>query len=142
MPCYTFLDKKKAGKRMRLKWPKSQKNRKKIKRLNFQNPVFLLAKNRYFVIIAFKMLKMEVEFEYIRVRKILRNSQAQFREKLKKLGSGKTMFLTKNMYFINTQSIPKRHTLISILQLQKYILQINRVHSDEFSATAIWLTNN
>ena len=38
-------------------------NLKKITRLSFQNLVFLLAKNRYFVIIAFKMLKMEFKFK-------------------------------------------------------------------------------
>ena len=36
---------------------------KKIKRLNFQHLVFLLAKNLYFVIIALKMLKMEFKFK-------------------------------------------------------------------------------
>jgi len=44
---------------MRLKSSKSLENLKKMTRLNFQNLVFLLAKNRNFVIIAFKMLKME-----------------------------------------------------------------------------------
>ena len=39
-------------------------NLKKNTRLNFQNLVFLLAKNRYFVVIAFKMLKMEFKFKY------------------------------------------------------------------------------
>ena len=33
-------------------------------RLNFQNLVVLLAKDRYFVAIAFKMLKMEFKFKY------------------------------------------------------------------------------
>ena len=37
---------------------------KKITRLNFQNLVFLLAKYRCFVIIAFKVLEMEFKFEY------------------------------------------------------------------------------
>ena len=40
------------------------KNIKKITMLNFQNLVFLLAKNRYFVVIAFKNLKMEFKFKY------------------------------------------------------------------------------
>jgi len=40
------------------------RNRKKIARLNFQNLVFLSAKIRYFVIIAFKVLKMEFKFKY------------------------------------------------------------------------------
>ena len=44
---------------MRLKWSKSKENLKKITTLTFQYLVFLLAKNRYFIIIAFKMLKME-----------------------------------------------------------------------------------
>ena len=39
-------------------------NLKKTTRLNFQNWVLLLAKTRYFVIIAFKMLKMEFKFMY------------------------------------------------------------------------------
>jgi len=43
------------------------RNLKKMKRLNFQNFVFLLAKNRYFVIIGCKMLKMEFEFQYARL---------------------------------------------------------------------------
>ena len=38
--------------------------RKSITRLNFQNEVFLLAEHRYYIIIAFKMLKMEFKFEY------------------------------------------------------------------------------
>ena len=38
----------------------------KIRRLNFQNQVFLLAENRYFVITAFKVLKMDFKFEYTR----------------------------------------------------------------------------
>ena len=32
--------------------------------LNFQNKVFLLAKIRYFVVIAFTMLKMKFKFKY------------------------------------------------------------------------------
>ena len=36
----------------------------KIMRLIVQNLVSLLAKNQYFVIIAFKMLKMEVKVKY------------------------------------------------------------------------------
>ena len=55
--------------------------------------------NRYFVVIAFKMLKMEFKFKYtilitkvyqfsmfisVKVKKKLRKSQAQFREKLRK----------------------------------------------------------
>ena len=47
---------------MRLKWSKSRENLKKTTRLNFQ--MLLLAKNRYFVIIAFKMLGMEFKFKY------------------------------------------------------------------------------
>ena len=40
-----------------------RKSYEKITRLNFQKLVFLLAKNRIFVIIAFKMLKMEFKFK-------------------------------------------------------------------------------
>ena len=39
-------------------------NRKKIIRLNFHNLVLLLTKNRYFVVIEFKMLKVEFKFKY------------------------------------------------------------------------------
>ena len=39
-------------------------NLKKTTRLSFQNLVFSLAKNRYFVVVAFKMLKMEFKFKY------------------------------------------------------------------------------
>ena len=56
--------------KIRLKWAKSsenqkkiltksEKNLKKIVRLDFQNAVLLLGKNRYFVIIEFKTVKME-----------------------------------------------------------------------------------
>ena len=40
------------------------KNHKKITRLNFQKLLLLLAKNRYFVAIAFKIFKMEFKFKY------------------------------------------------------------------------------
>ena len=60
---YTLSYKKKVYKKITLKWSKSQENLKKITRLNFQNEVFLMAKNRYFVIIAFKMLKMQFKFK-------------------------------------------------------------------------------
>ena len=40
------------------------RKREKITRVNFQNLVFLLANNRYFVLIAFKMLRMEFIFKY------------------------------------------------------------------------------
>ena len=59
-----FFYKKKLYEKMRLKWSKSKENLKKTTRLNFQNLVFLLAKNRYFVVIAFKVLKMELKFKY------------------------------------------------------------------------------
>ena len=39
----------------------------KVTRLNFQHYVFSLAKSRYFVIIAFNMLKTEFRFEYARL---------------------------------------------------------------------------
>ena len=50
----------------------------KITRLKFHNQVFLLAKNRYFVIIAFKMLKMGLEFEYERLVKKMVTDFSQF----------------------------------------------------------------
>ena len=49
---------------MRLNWSKSSNNRKEMTRFNFQNLMFLLAKKRYFVVTAFKMLKMEFKFQY------------------------------------------------------------------------------
>ena len=52
--------KKKVYKKVGFKWPESSENRRKITRLNFQNYVFLLDKNQHYVIIAFKMLKMEL----------------------------------------------------------------------------------
>ena len=39
-------------------------NFQKTTRLNFQKLVFLMPKNRYFVIIAFKMLMMELKFRH------------------------------------------------------------------------------
>ena len=39
------------------------RNLKKIARLNLQNLVFLLVKNRYFVVIVFKIWKMEFKFK-------------------------------------------------------------------------------
>ena len=80
---------------------KSSENLQKIRRLNFQNLVSSLAKNLYFVVIAFKMLKGGVQIQVyninnefvahfsqfisVKVKKHLRKSQAQFREKLRKL---------------------------------------------------------
>ena len=70
---------------------------KKITRINFQNLVSLLDKNRYFIVISFKILKMEFklynnkgvnhssQFISVKVKKKLRKSPAQFREKLRKL---------------------------------------------------------
>ena len=49
---------------MRLKSSKSEESLKQITRLNLQTLVFLLAKNRYFVVTAFKLLKMELKFKY------------------------------------------------------------------------------
>ena len=46
------------------KWGSNGQNLKKIARLNLQNLVFLLAKKRYFFVIAFKMLEMEFKFMY------------------------------------------------------------------------------
>ena len=42
----------------------SSQNLTKITRLNFQNVVSSLAKKRYFVVIAFKMLKVEFKSKY------------------------------------------------------------------------------
>ena len=49
---------------MRLKWSKFEEIIKKITKLNFQNLASLLTKNQHFVVIALKMLKMEVKFKY------------------------------------------------------------------------------
>ena len=49
---------------MRLKWSKPQENLKKITRLNYQKLVLLMAKNWYYIIITFNMLKMEFKFKY------------------------------------------------------------------------------
>ena len=59
----------------RLKWLKSYKNLKKIIELNFQNYVFSLAKNRYFVIVALKNVKDGIQ---IRVYKINNESVTIF----------------------------------------------------------------
>ena len=44
---------------------KTLENLKKVTRLDFQNLVFLLAKIWYFVVFAFKVLKVEFKFKYI-----------------------------------------------------------------------------
>ena len=59
-----FFYRKKVYKKMRLKLSKSLENLKTITRLNFQHLVFLVAKNRYFVVIVFKILRMEFKFKY------------------------------------------------------------------------------
>ena len=76
------------------------RNLEKITRLNFQKLVFLMARNRYLVVIPFEMLNMEFILKYtilitkvnhfsqfisVKVKKNLRKFQAQFREKLRKL---------------------------------------------------------
>ena len=53
---------------MRFKWPKSLKSLKKITRLNFQNLMFLFATHGCYII-TFKMLKLELKFEHIRLAK-------------------------------------------------------------------------
>ena len=70
---------------MRLNLSKSWENRKKITRLNFQNLVFLLAKNRYFIIIAFKMLKMDFKFMYTIVITALQSISASLFQFILKL---------------------------------------------------------
>jgi len=90
------------------------RNLKEITRVNFQNLVFSLAKNRYFVVIAFKMFKDGIQIQVynitnksvshfsqfisVKVKKNLRKFQAQFREKLRKLRlRQKAGFLIKKM---------------------------------------------
>ena len=41
----------------------------KVTWLNLQNEVFLLAKNRYYLIITLKMLKIKLKIEYTRLTK-------------------------------------------------------------------------
>ena len=61
-----LLHAKKVNKKIRLKWTKSLENHKaQFRKLS----VFLLAKNRYYVIIAFKIMKMEFKFEHTRLTK-------------------------------------------------------------------------
>ena len=45
------------------------RNLKKVTKINFYNYVFLLTKNRYFVITAFKMLKLELKLEAYKISK-------------------------------------------------------------------------
>ena len=59
---YMIFYKTKVYKKMTLKWSKFYENLKKITRLNFQNLVFSLPKHRHFVVIVFKMLKVEFRF--------------------------------------------------------------------------------
>ena len=49
---------------MRLKWSKSYENLKKMKRLDFQKFVYLLAKSQYFFVIVLQMVKMEFTFKH------------------------------------------------------------------------------
>ena len=77
---------------------------------------FYRQKNRYFVVIAFKMLKMEFKFKYTilltivinhssqflseKVKKNFRKFEAQFREKLRKLRlrQNNDFLIKKNVY--------------------------------------------
>ena len=59
-----FFCKKRIYKKIKLKFSKSYENLKKITRLYFGSLVFLLAENRYYVGIKFKMLKIEFKIEY------------------------------------------------------------------------------
>jgi len=70
-------------------------------RLNFQTSLFSFAKTQNYTIITFKMLKMEFKFKYTwltkesvthcsqstsaKVKKLLRKSQVEIPEKLRKL---------------------------------------------------------
>jgi len=88
----------------------------KILSLNFQGSIFLRAKTLYYIIITFKVLKTECEFEYtrlaivekvaqfspfiwVKVDKMLRKSQAQFLEVLKNWGSGRKVFVINKRVF-------------------------------------------
>ena len=64
-PITYFFYKKKVYKKMRLKLSEYYKNCKEITRLNFSKLSVFIGQNRYFVTIAFKMLKMEFKFKYI-----------------------------------------------------------------------------
>ena len=66
---HVFLFKKVVYRQIWLKLPKSKESRKKFSWLNFQTLVVLFAKIRYYVIITFKMLLIEFNFEYARLAK-------------------------------------------------------------------------
>ena len=92
--------------------------RQSLKNNEAQFPKFcvFIARNRYFVIIAFKMLKIEFKFNInnkivtqfgqfilIKVKKNSRKSRAQFREKLRKL-----RLKQNNDFVIKSTCIPRR----------------------------------
>ena len=95
-----FFYKTNVYKKLRLKWPKSEDNPKKITRLNFQNCVFVGQKSifRHYCIqnvkdrIQIRVYKINNEsvtlFRYfisVTVTKNSRKSQAHYRKKLRKL---------------------------------------------------------
>ena len=127
---------------MRLKWSKSLDNRKKIMRHNFQKLVFVLAKNLYFVIIAFKNIKDGIQiqihninneianhfglFILVEVKKNLRKSQAQFREKIRKLRVRQNYgFLIKKTCIKKKLPLPLNHAHELLLCHALLVHQLN-----------------
>ena len=100
---YTFF----VYKKVRLKWSKSEENLKKVTRFNFQNLVF----RRYCMQNVNDGIQIRVcninnecfthcsQFISVKAKKNLRKSQAQFREKLRKLRlrQNDTFLLKKDM---------------------------------------------
>ena len=117
--CTRFFYKKKVYKEMRLKSSnlkkiarKSRGSIPKLKCVYWQKSVF--------VVIAFKLIKMEFKFKIIKdslhhsrqfislkVKKNLRKSQAQFREKLRKLRLRQNIkfLIKKRVYFCSMNQI-------------------------------------
>ena len=124
--------------------------------------MFLLTKNRYFVVIAFKMLKMEFKFNYtiliinnesvnhfgqfisVKVKNNLRKSEAQFREKLRKLRLRQNDgFLIKNVrsciHYVLAAPQTMRYNVLSDTQCS-YFLNFFR-HSLIFLIISAGLAN-
>ena len=78
--------KKNVFKKMRLKWPKSYENLTKIVRTSYENRTKILRKSYENHNAQFPTVSVFVtSLLHSKVKKISRKSQAQFREKLRKL---------------------------------------------------------
>ena len=76
---------------MRLKRPKSLKHFKKLTRRKMYSS-FFPAKNRYYLILTFQMLRIEHNFVFVRLPKtekpvLIRLYQRKIKEKLKKISA-------------------------------------------------------